>query len=89
MRAWDHPPSFTSIHRPGIARVSGDTVVLDGTTVEEVEKYHRATLLLAAEQANKEFAEFDRRRRAAEERELERLETHKRSVADAAKRLKF
>jgi hypothetical protein len=39
IRAWDHPTSYTSMHRPGIARVYGDTVVLDGTTVDEVEKY--------------------------------------------------
>lgn len=89
IRAWNHPTSFTTMHRPGIARVYGDTVVLDGTTVEEVEKYHRNTLLLAAEQANKDFAEWDSSRRAAEEREGQRLEAHKRSVDDAVKRLKF
>jgi len=77
------------MHRPGIARVNGDTVVLDGTTVEEVEQYHRNTLLLAAEQANKDFAEWDSRRRAAEQRERERLDAHKKSVDDTAKRLKF
>lgn len=89
IRAWDHPTSFTSMHRPGIARVYGDTVVLDGTTIDEVEKFHRNTLLLAAEQANKDFNEWDSRRRAAEERERERLEAHKKSVDDAVKRLKF
>ncbi len=89
IRAWDHPTSYTSMHRPSIARVNGDTVVLDGTTVEEVEQYHRNTLLLAAEQANKDFAEWDSRRRAAEQRERERLDAHKKSVDDAAKRLKF
>jgi hypothetical protein len=50
---------------------------------------HRTTLLLAAEQANNDFAEWDSRRRAAELRERERLEAHKKSVDDAAKRLKF
>lgn len=77
------------MHRPGIAGVYGDTVVLDGTTVDEVEKYHRKTLLLAAEQANKDFAEWDNRRRAAEERERERLDAHKKTLDDAVKRLKF
>ena len=38
--AWDRPSKFTSMHRPGIARVEGDRIVLDGTTIEEVEKYH-------------------------------------------------
>lgn len=40
VRNWDRPPSFTTMHRPGIARVVGDRVVLDGTTVEEVAQYH-------------------------------------------------
>lgn len=89
VRAWDHPSSYTSMHRPGIARIYGDKVVLDGTTVEEVEKYHRETLLLAAGQANKDYADLQMRRRAEEDRERARLEAHKKSVEDAAKRLKF
>ena len=30
------------MHRPGIASVSGDRIILDGTTVEELERYHAA-----------------------------------------------
>jgi hypothetical protein len=43
---WNYPPEFTTMHRPGIASVSGDTVVLEGTTVEEVRDYHARTLTL-------------------------------------------
>lgn len=89
IQAWDHPSSYTSMHRPGIARIHGDKVILNGTTVEEVEKYHRDTLILAAEEANKGYAEWQRRRQAEEERERARLNAHKQSVEDAAKRLKF
>ena len=89
IQAWDHPSSYTSMHRPGIARIHGDKVILNGTTVEEVEKYHRDTLILAAEEANKGYAEWQRRRQAEEEREHARLDAHKQSVEDAAKRLKF
>ena len=89
IEAWNHPRSFTSMHRPGIARIYADTVVLDGTTVEEVEQYHRSTLILAAQEANEKYVEWDGKRRLAEERERQRLEAHKQSVADAAKRLKF
>ncbi|HYX24526.1 MAG TPA: toll/interleukin-1 receptor domain-containing protein [Thermoanaerobaculia bacterium] len=89
VHAWDHPSSFTSMHRPGIAQVYDDKVVLDGTTVDEVEKNHRDTLLLAADQANKGYAEWYTVRRAEEERERLRLETHKKSIEDSAKRLKF
>jgi len=89
VRAWDHPSSYTSMHRPGIAQIYGDKVVLEGTTVAEVEEYHRSTLLLAAEEANKGYAELEVRRRAHDERERARLEAHKKSAEDAAKRLKF
>jgi TIR domain len=56
---WDHPPRFTSMHRPGIASVQGYRIILDGTTVQEVEGYHRETLILAVNEANREFAERD------------------------------
>ncbi|MGH7949443.1 MAG: toll/interleukin-1 receptor domain-containing protein, partial [Candidatus Binataceae bacterium] len=42
--AWNSPPRFTTMHRPGIARVEGARVVLDGTTIDEVEQYHLETL---------------------------------------------
>ncbi|MEW5814466.1 MAG: toll/interleukin-1 receptor domain-containing protein [Spirochaetota bacterium] len=89
LQAWDHPSQFTTMHRPGIAMVHGDRVILDGTTVEEVEQFHRATLLLATEEANKTYSEWQRRQRAEEAREQARIEEHKKKVEDAAKRLKF
>ena len=49
---WNHPPEFTTMHRPGIASVSGDTVVLDGTTMEEVRDYHARTLSLVVARLN-------------------------------------
>ncbi len=88
-QAWDHPSSYTSMHRPGIARIHGDKVILNGTTVEEVEKYHRDTLILATDEANKGYMEWQRHRQAAEERERARLDAHTQSIEDAAKRLKF
>jgi hypothetical protein len=89
VEAWNRPSSFTSMHRPGIARIYGDKVILDGTTIDEVESYHRNTLLLAAEKANRGYAELEARRRAHEERERSRVESHKKSVEEAARRLKF
>lgn len=89
VQAWDHPSRFTSMHRPGIASVYGDKVVVNGTTVDEVEKYHRDTLILAAEEANKGYTELQARHRAQQERERARLDAHKKDVEDAAKRLKF
>jgi hypothetical protein len=36
LQAWDRPLAYTTMHRPGIASVTGDKVILDGTTIEEV-----------------------------------------------------
>jgi hypothetical protein len=66
-----------------------DVVVLDGTTIEEIEQYHRNTLVLAADTANKNYAQLLAQRRVAEERERQRVEAHKRSVSEIADRLKF
>ena len=45
--SWNHPPQWTSMHRPGIASINNATVILAGTTIDEIKKYHRETLLLA------------------------------------------
>lgn len=52
LEAWRFPRQFTSMHRPGIARIEGDRVVLDGTTMEEVRDVHRDTLILCVADAN-------------------------------------
>jgi hypothetical protein len=52
LNAWQFPRQFTSMHRPGIARIQGDCIILDGTTIEEVRDTHRATLVLCVEDAN-------------------------------------
>lgn len=66
VRNWDHPPSFTTMHRPGIARVAGDRIVLDGTTVEEVARVHQTTLRLAVDKTNAEHADHVRRDQTAQ-----------------------
>lgn len=53
INAWSCPPSFSTMHRFGIASVVGDKIILDGTTIEEVRDYHRKTLLLCVDEANK------------------------------------
>lgn len=62
VRHWDHPPSFTTGHRPGTAAVQGDRVVLLRTTIDEVEDTHRATLKLVVAETNKEIAELTLKR---------------------------
>lgn len=89
VEAFNHPSSYTTMHRPGIASVNGDRVVLDGTTVEEVEQVHRATLLLATEEANRRYLEILARKHQEEERQRRLREEHRQAVEDAAKRIKF
>jgi hypothetical protein len=87
--AWNHPPRYTTMHRPGIASITGDTVILDGTTVDEVKRYHRDTLILAADVANKKYTEALDAARIIEEREARRILKHKRDVEEKAKGIKF
>ena len=60
VRTWQHPPSYSTRHRPGIARVERDRIILDGTTVEEVAEVHRDTLKLVVAKVNREVEEWDR-----------------------------
>ncbi len=86
---WNNPPRYTAMHRRGIASVIGETIVLDGTTVDEVEKYHRDTLILACSEANKKYQEFIENRQIAEDLEQERLAAQRQNVEDVSKRIKF
>jgi len=87
--AWDQPSSFTSGHRPGICCVTGDVIWLNGTTLQEVEETHRATLLLALDETNKKYSEYVARKSAEEARSRDQRDAHKRFVSEQAKRIKF
>ena len=86
---WNHPPRFTMMHRPGIAHVSGNKVLLKGTTIEEVGDVHRHTLKLVVDATNRDHRELiarDEQRQRALEEERER---HHRNVDDVAGRITF
>ena len=89
VNSWDRPPRWTSMHRPGIASVEGDKVWLRGTTLDEVERYHRDTLKLVVEEANRLSGELRLQREAQRRVEEERTRSHSESVRDAASRIKF
>lgn len=89
VQTWNNPPRFTTMHRPKIARVSGDKVILDGTTIEEVEKYHRETLLAVIERTNQQYGEYQSRLERDAEMKQARENEHKESVNDVLKRIKF
>lgn len=88
VHAWNHPTSFTTMHRPGIASVSSDKVILDGTTVGEVLETHRETLLLALGVANREVEVWERQKFEREQEQLRQKQEHKRQVRDAAEQIK-
>lgn len=89
VETWNHPPQWTSMHRPGIARVIGDRIILNGTTVEEVEKYHRKTLLLAVDEANRLTAANEQKQRRQQAQEDARVQQEKARIEDAAQRIRF
>ena len=86
---WNHPPQFTTVHRPGIARVHDDRIILDGTTMDEVERYHARTLKLALEKTNEEATAEEERERLLAEQQRKREQDHRNSVGELSKRLKF
>jgi hypothetical protein len=55
---WDRPSVIPTGHRPGILRVSGATLVLDGTTIEEIRGFHAETLKRVIGLVNHEIAEY-------------------------------
>lgn len=89
VKTWDMPPRWSTMHRPGIASVSGDKVILDGTTIEEVRDVHRETLLLCVNRANELEAQYlDQQREEAEHKQRQR-EAHKNNVAHIASDIMF
>lgn len=89
LRCWDRPPQFTTMHRPGIASVSGDTIVLDGTTMDELEKYHAKTLRLCVAAVNEQEQAIIERERVKQEADEAARREHERSVDEIANRLRF
>lgn len=89
IEAWNCPPSFTTMHRFNIASVSGDEVILDGTTIEEVKKYHRDTLVQCVDIANqKEKSILEQEKKAEEEKEKE-VANHYANIEQIADDIKF
>jgi hypothetical protein len=86
---WDHPPRWSTMHRPGIARVSGATVVLDGTTIDEVEMVHRDTLQLVLDESNRRFRERREQQEQQRAHEQAEREEHQRRVDETSRRVKF
>jgi len=89
IKNWDHPPKWTTRHRPGIASVKADRIILGRTTIEEVRDVHRDTLILAVEETNNQKAKIRRKNEEAAEKELEQREQHLKKVEDVAQEIDF
>lgn len=86
---WNNPPVFSTMHRPGIASVVGSKIILNGTTIDEVKKYHRDTLVLCVNEANKKEQERNIRELQLKEKETKRKQQHYQHVTDLVDEIKF
>jgi len=86
---WNHPRRITTMHRPGIASVDGATITLDGTTIEEVERYHRDTLQLAIAETNRQCREAIRDGEEGRGSANSQREEYRKRIEDTSKRIKF
>ncbi len=89
VQIWNRPPRFSLMHRPGIASVSGNKIFLNGTTMEEVEKTHKATLDLVIKTTNERFDILLEEERINAIKEQQAFNEHRRNIADISKRLNF
>jgi hypothetical protein len=86
---WNRPPQWTTMHRPGIARVVGDQIVLDGTTIEEVRDYHLSTLKLVVSEVNSKVSEIEAQRETERDRKEAEERAHEQHVRDVAAKIKI
>lgn len=89
IREWNYPMSFSTMHRPGIASIVGDKIILNGTTIEEVQKYHRDTLKICVNEANRKEKRQLEEERTELERRRKQEEKHKKTVSEIANMIKF
>jgi hypothetical protein len=86
---WNRPPRFSTMHRPGIAHLSGDRIILDGTTIEEVRDVHRETLILCVDKANEIIQEHEAKKQRVQEAEAKRKADHQSNVRDISNQIDF
>ena len=89
VRVWNSPPEFTTLHRPGIAFVSGDRIVLTRSSLEEVKLYHRHTLQIVLDKVNQDIASHETATRDAEVRRAEQVRQHKLLAEQKAREIRF
>jgi hypothetical protein len=86
---WNHPPSFTSRHRPGMARVEGDRIILNGTTLEEIEQVHKETLKHVLQEVNSRVDQLERQAEREDQIREQRRRQHADHVREMTVRIQF
>ncbi len=89
VHTWDMPPRATSMHRPRIARVTADKIILDGTTMEEVQKYHKETLQLCVTEANQKEEQWRARVARQQQANQQRAQSLRASIEEEARKISF
>ncbi|WP_304263614.1 toll/interleukin-1 receptor domain-containing protein [Kallipyga massiliensis] len=86
---WNYPPQFTTMHRPGIASVIEDKIILDGTTIDEVKNFHRDTLKLCVNATNVEAEHEFQRAKCVKLTKEKRLKEHEEHVQKISEEIDF
>lgn len=86
---WRHPSQFTSMHRPSIASINEKRIILNGTTIEEVKKYHRNTLMLCIEETNNLISKIEKERYQKELQEKIKENEHSQVIKNIADSILF
>lgn len=69
--------------------MAGSKIILDGTTIDEVKRYHKEPLILCVEKANEEEARVLESRRQKEEQQRQNIDKHRATVESIASELDF
>ena len=70
-------------------QVVGDRFWLNGTTIEDVQIAHKATLQLVLDETNREYGEYLSEQSRKQEGEQEEIKSSEIQVRKAARRIKF
>lgn len=89
LREWKFPSRATSMHRSNIAHIIGDELILDGTSIDEIEDYHLETLKIVLQDTNKTIADMEATKKQQLIQERESQKRHQDHLKDVAHRLDF
>ncbi len=77
------------MHRPGIASVIGNRIILDGTTIDEVKEFHRDTLKLCVNEANKRELRYIALKQQERERKAQQKAEHMNHVSSVIDEIEY